>query len=612
MVDDLRPPWRRQFDNARDPYTARNVLGLTSTGGGGAPTSAEYLVAADDPALSNDRVLTDTASITWDFTTPGQAKANAAASGGNVSNSGTPTLGQYAKWLTSTTIQGVAPATVLSDIGAQPAGSYLTTAAAALAYQPLDADLTAIAALAGTNTIYYRSAADTWSPVVVSTGLAFSGGNLTATGGGGTPGGANTQVQFNNSSAFGGSANFVWNNTTSVLTVTGQITVAVGNAMSIVAAGAITATNYVCPGTIANLAPALSGNVVLRPSGPSNTTGQVQITAANVIMNNPVTLPAAPTADLHAATKKYVDDAITAVSGATAPSNIPQGRLTLQTATPVMITTQAAKTTIFYTPYNGMLVPIYNGTIFTMTSIGAELSQLTTDTTKSPAAVAANSNYDKFVWSDAGTMRCTRGPAWTSATVRSAGTALVMVNGILVNAVSITNGPAAQRGTYVGTVRSNAASQIDWTYGTVAVGGGAGVFGVWNAYNRRLVASMSGNSTDTWTYASTTVRAANGSATLRHSFVCGLAEDAFEADYGTMTDNTGEIGIGYDVTNAFSGRQGVSYITVGNMVSGSYATTALGFHFFQACEAAAGSANFYGDNAVAAREQFGLVFRGWM
>ena len=51
----------------------------------------------------------------------------------------------------------------------------------ALAFQPLDADLTAIAALAGTNVIYYRSAADTWSAVTVGTGLSFSGGNLTCT-----------------------------------------------------------------------------------------------------------------------------------------------------------------------------------------------------------------------------------------------------------------------------------------------------------------------------------------------------------------------------------------------------------------------------------------------
>ena len=231
MPEDLRPPYRIQFDNARDPYSARNALGITSTGGGGggAPTDAQYIVAADDPTLTNDRVLTNTATVTWDFTTPGQAKANAATGGGgNVSNSGTPTLGQYAKWVTATTIQGVAPATVLADIGAQPAGSY----------QPLDATLTALAgftatglvtqvgtdnfvgrglvqppagisitnangvggnpsffladdlfaleALTGTNTIYYRSGTSAWSPVVVGTGLSFSGGTLTntVTGGG--------------------------------------------------------------------------------------------------------------------------------------------------------------------------------------------------------------------------------------------------------------------------------------------------------------------------------------------------------------------------------------------------------------------------------------------
>jgi hypothetical protein len=43
-------------------------------------------------------------------------------------------------------------------------------------------------------------------------------------GGGGTPGGANTQVQFNNSSAFGGSANFTWDNTNNVLSLSSSLT----------------------------------------------------------------------------------------------------------------------------------------------------------------------------------------------------------------------------------------------------------------------------------------------------------------------------------------------------------------------------------------------------
>jgi len=172
----MEAPFRRAFDAALNPLAARNALGIEEGGGGGgtgAPTNAQYIVAAADPVLTNERVLTDTATVTWDFTVAGQAKATAVGAGGgggNVSNSGTPTLGQYAKWTTATTIQGVAPSTVLSDIGAQPAGNY----------QPLDADLTSLAAAAATGVIYYRSAANTWSPITVTAPVTFTGGTLSA------------------------------------------------------------------------------------------------------------------------------------------------------------------------------------------------------------------------------------------------------------------------------------------------------------------------------------------------------------------------------------------------------------------------------------------------
>jgi hypothetical protein len=47
-------------------------------------------------------------------------------------------------------------------------------------------DLAALEALSGTNTIYYRSAASTWTAVTIGTGLWFSGGTLSASGGSGT------------------------------------------------------------------------------------------------------------------------------------------------------------------------------------------------------------------------------------------------------------------------------------------------------------------------------------------------------------------------------------------------------------------------------------------
>ena len=46
-------------------------------GGGGAPTDAEYITSTPHASLSAERVLTDTATITWDRATAGQIKATA-------------------------------------------------------------------------------------------------------------------------------------------------------------------------------------------------------------------------------------------------------------------------------------------------------------------------------------------------------------------------------------------------------------------------------------------------------------------------------------------------------------------------------------------------------
>ena len=47
-------------------------------------------------------------------------------------------------------------------------------------------------------------------------------------GGGGTPGGSTTQVQFNDGGAFGGDADLVWNKTTNVLGITGDVNLSDG------------------------------------------------------------------------------------------------------------------------------------------------------------------------------------------------------------------------------------------------------------------------------------------------------------------------------------------------------------------------------------------------
>jgi hypothetical protein len=46
--------------------------------------------------------------------------------------------------------------------------------------QPLDADLTALSGVSGTNTLYYRSAANTWSAVTIGPNMTFASGALNA------------------------------------------------------------------------------------------------------------------------------------------------------------------------------------------------------------------------------------------------------------------------------------------------------------------------------------------------------------------------------------------------------------------------------------------------
>jgi hypothetical protein len=275
---------------------------------------------------------------------------------------------------------------------------------------------------------------------------------------------------------------------------------------------------------------------------------------------------------------------LTGLPSATVKS--PQGRLTLATVTPVMTATQSAKTTIYYTPYVGQLVPIYNGTKYTMTDTGGELSVATTDTAKSPAAIGVSKCNDWFVWSDAGTMRVGHGPDWTSDTARSA-SSIIRINGLWLNDTTITNGPAAQRGTYVGTTRSNASSQLDFIYGTSAASGGAGFIGIWNAYNRVLTASRVQDSTASWTYGSTAVQNSHASATNRVSFVRGLAEDPVSASYsvpcipGTSSDASAGI---WDGTTVLAGTY-TSVVAGSTMLSTTTGPTpAVGFSYLSAAE----------------------------
>lgn len=255
--------------------------------------------------------------------------------------------------------------------------------------------------------------------------------------------------------------------------------------------------------------------------------------------------------------------------GIAGPSQL---RVTLTSLTPIMRASVAAATRVYTTPFGGGLVPIYDNTKFVMTKF-PEVYQDTTDTTKSPAAAAASRNYDMFAWNDGGTPRSTRGPTWNSGaspgsdSVRGSGAGsseLVWIDGIPLNKYDIANGPPAQRGTYVGTVRTNAAATVDYIFGGNAAGGLEAVFNVWNL-NAVPVATFVSDSTDTWNYlpaAANDWRAANGSSTMRASFVRGLGIHPAKATYAAVGGTNGQTiviatGVGLNRTNGFDGSTGI-------------------------------------------------------
>jgi len=69
---------------------------------------------------------------------------------------------------------------VKGTLTAPAAGITITGGAGSITFALAD-DLAALEALSGTNTIYYRSAASTWTAVTIGTGLSFSAGTLSST-----------------------------------------------------------------------------------------------------------------------------------------------------------------------------------------------------------------------------------------------------------------------------------------------------------------------------------------------------------------------------------------------------------------------------------------------
>jgi hypothetical protein len=235
------------------------------------------------------------------------------------------------------------------------------------------------------------------------------------------------------------------------------------------------------------------------------------------------------------------------------------GRLTVSSGnpTPLGTTSYANQATLYWTPYKGDFVPVWNGSAWVLTEF-TEISQALSDTVNSPAAAVANKCYDFFVWQKSGVNTVSRGPAWTDCnpTATAQGDRVVtldLIKGYYTNHTSITNGPAAGYGLYVGTIYTNASALVDVVQEGLGSGGAYTMTGLWNYFNRVSTSMFVYDTGVSYTYTTNTIRIARASSNNKVSQVIGLPEDAVQAFYQqniTTIATAGAattIGLGFDI-----------------------------------------------------------------
>lgn len=238
------------------------------------------------------------------------------------------------------------------------------------------------------------------------------------------------------------------------------------------------------------------------------------------------------------------------VTGCTAGALLPTGDVT-------------AVSTLYYTPAAGNQIPVYNGAQTIMLPF-PELS-LTLN-----ASHLANTIYDICVFSNGGIPTLVTAPAWQTSTpgssVRGVPAAIARINGIFVNNLAITgrNGATtyaipANQCTMVATGIINAAAgQMTFT----RTYGQSRNWAVWNFDNGLDIELLVGDSSASWTTASTVFAPSHSLASNAARIVIGQPQDQVSADFVQQAQMLGNsagpnaIAIGYNVTNAACGLQG--------------------------------------------------------
>lgn len=292
-------------------------------------------------------------------------------------------------------------------------------------------------------------------------------------------------------------------------------------------------------------------------------------------------------------TAKIKDKQVTAAKlASSAVAHVCDGRLTLATATPVTTADQTAKSTVYFTPYKGNRIALYDGTDWRLLTF-AELSIAVPN--------QASKLYDVFAYINAGVVALELSAAWASDTART--DALALQNGVYVK-----SGTTTRR--YLGTFRTTtAAGETEDSLAKRYV---------WNYYNRvtRLMQALEPE--NAWTYNTVdTWRQANANSANQLDFVVGINEERVKAEVQTSAlgaaANAVFLGIGLDSTTVSSAQIMPRIVTAGAgyvfpMIATYQGHSGIGRHFLAWLEATqdAGGTTFYGDSGFT-KVQCGIV-----
>lgn len=208
------------------------------------------------------------------------------------------------------------------------------------------------------------------------------------------------------------------------------------------------------------------------------------------------------------------------------------GRITLTSGVPVTTSDVTGATTIYFTPYKGNLISLFDGVSTWNTISFSETSIAVPGTT--------STMYDLFAYNNAGTMALET-QTWTNDTTRAI--AIVLQDGVYVK-----NGATTRR--YLGSFRTTTVNgQTEDSKAKRYI---------YNYFNRTIRDMKAVDATNSWNYSANAYRQANGSTANQLDFIVGVSEDAIYAQVthavsnSTASDRTTYIGIGLDSTTVNS------------------------------------------------------------